>query len=78
MRNEQNRRASPWAKCEERVPDMDVRVIVVCNGAVDTATRTVRVWHLEEADIWVDVSDNDEGVTHWMPLPEGPEDSKEA
>ena len=68
---------SDWIKCSERLPNVGERVLMNVGKSVFEG------WH--DGRIWVRYDDFDESpasfeelmckrVTHWMPLPEPPEE----
>lgn len=61
-----------WISVEERLPEIDAEVLIYTNeGLYDVAQYSggERFWTLERnPDCWVTAL----GVTHWMPLPEPP------
>lgn len=67
-----------WIPVEERLPDHDELVLVIASGkpkenitldgAIELATLYSDGWCLETWPEWVGAK-----VTHWMPLPTGPE-----
>lgn len=65
-------REFPWISVKDRLPEGDVRVLVILNSKrSDTEMDTDRM-HAGEWVRW----GND--VTHWMPLPEPPEEGSHA
>jgi len=67
-----------WIPVEERLPEMGEMVLAIANGkpmgtvtlinALEIATLYNDGWLLETWPDWEDAT-----VTHWMPLPAGPE-----
>ncbi|WKZ94053.1 DUF551 domain-containing protein [Chimaeribacter arupi] len=78
---------SEWIKCSERMPDEDIPVIGGFNGwdgkfEYDCYARSTKA--ADEGWIWCKCddfgrgdwwADDDYPLTHWMPLPEPPEDA---
>ena len=68
-----------WIPCSERLPESDLEVLVIASGKVGNITLVNSVeigdfdrdegWILEMWPEW-----EDPNVTHWMPLPEPPEE----
>jgi hypothetical protein len=76
---------SEWIKCSDRLPRCDTRNLVFVVHRRDhweeihidenhkTSVRKDHTWteyqvrYFEDAEYWTD-----EGITHWMPLPEPP------
>ena len=68
---------SQWVKTSDRLPDFDIpvlcivdRVFLVCKILIDTNGN--KYWFMQIVDDLVPL----DCVTHWMPLPELPEDLK--
>ena len=62
-----------WIPAERELPDSDKTVLVYA-----TDGPPVGVWlayYLVETEEWRYVNGSDAEVTHWMPLPEPPEDA---
>lgn len=58
-----------WIPVEERLPEKHAGVIVYCeDGFVDLMTHDGRHWNWNGR--------YEDSVTHWMPLPEPPEEAK--
>jgi Lar family restriction alleviation protein len=69
-----NRRASGWIKVSERLPEVGEVVLLFTDlGGMDTGYRD-DVCFLNPGGWYWDQEDNAIGVTHWMPLPEPPND----
>jgi hypothetical protein len=55
-----------WIPCSERMPDDDQRILTACRGGIGFA------WvHEERLEQWQEA-----GITHWMPIPDAPEEAK--
>lgn len=66
-----------WISCSERMPDDGQHVIILCDGAF------VLYAQYRDGEFFDVVRDGDEffetqsrNVTHWMPLPEPPQEAK--
>lgn len=61
-----------WIKCSERMPEADVSVLALWNGGIQVlfVHSSTGLW--DDGDFWSCI-DHDE-VTHWMPLPQPPEE----
>ncbi len=66
-----------WISCSERMPDDGQHVIIICDGAF------VLYAQYRDGEFFDVVRDGDEffetqsrNVTHWMPLPEPPQEAK--
>lgn len=60
-----------WTKCSERVPEDGVRVLVQReNGDSHAAELDRGVWFNSCNSCMLN------GVSHWMPLPEGPKEEE--
>lgn len=71
-----NRRPSPWIRCAERMPEADKDVLFV--WAPGPEGRLVEKGRWFPGECFEDDSGNSVSVafvTHWMPLPELPEDA---
>ena len=82
--------ASPWHRVEERLPNVDEKVLVFAIGKLDgfigdtvialtSMSDTNRLNHHEKVDkpYWLDPWQyflTDYRITHWMPLPEPPKE----
>lgn len=63
-----------WIKCEDRLPKDYEYIIMTYNNLVLTG------WFLENRFYYFDEfgnSEEQEGITHWMPLPNPPQEDKE-
>lgn len=65
-----------WISLKEKYPPKDTYVLA-CRGAHIGAMRDV--YYYEGEDIWEDSygywqTAENEGITHWMPLPEPPKE----
>lgn len=58
-----------WIPCSERMPEANTRVLIWWIDGVNCATLYGSVWETDEGN-FPEVG----SVTHWMPLPEPPED----
>ena len=73
-----NTRANEWIPVSERLPDIDVYVLVAApSGYRGTAYRLSEAEYNPDYKGWVDVSntritDYGNEVTHWKPLPPAP------
>ena len=67
------RKQSGWISVEERLPEEDTIVLVWCGEYA--------VYNYLRDDMWYtgycDISTDDGGITHWMPLPEAPKGDAE-
>ncbi len=65
-----------WISVDERLPEKETPVLVWAAWDSATASQLVAQWReWEGAPYWVDSMNGEYqivGVTHWMPLPEGP------
>lgn len=61
---------SEWIKCDEQMPEPQVKVLAF------TAYGVWVAFYSKKYDCWDDGDWNDslDSVTHWMPLPEPPEE----
>ena len=82
--------APRWVRCEERLPDVDEKVLVFAIGKLDgfigdtvialtSMSDTNWLNHHEKVDkpYWLDPWQyflTDYRITHWMPLPEPPKE----
>lgn len=74
-----SRLPSPWVSVEDRHPDLAEDVLMAVRADDDHDDDYVTVgWYADngERDWWTCVDDN-EIVSHWMPLPDVPEVSKD-
>lgn len=55
-----------WISVDERLPEMNTCVLVAADGGVDIAYYCDIGWMMDTL--------GNEPVTHWMPLPEPPEE----
>jgi hypothetical protein len=64
---------SQWIKCSERMPPVNVAVLVCVN---DVVQKNVFCWDGEAWCDWYDEYDElaQDTFTHWMPLPEPPQE----
>jgi hypothetical protein len=65
-------KATAWIPVTERLPEEDVEVWCAYKSNVFTA-------YFKDGSWWVEINDEDEceiNVTHWMPLPQPPEEAK--
>ncbi len=66
-----------WISCKERMPDFksfcnESTFLVVKNGKTDIGCVG---WYTDNScKLWVEMGDEDEDITHWMPLPQPPHD----
>ncbi|EAS2169114.1 DUF551 domain-containing protein [Salmonella enterica] len=62
-----------WISCSERMPPTNVAVLVCVNGVVQ---KSVFCWDGESWGDWYDEYDElaQTTFTHWMPLPEPPQE----
>lgn len=58
-----------WIPCSERLPEHSVRCLCYCNGEV----RVLKYWRTQQE---FQYGGRKRNVTHWMPLPEPPEDEQ--
>lgn len=56
-----------WIPCSERLPEHSVRCLCYCNGEV----RVLKYWRTQQE---FQYGGRERNVTHWMPLPEPPEE----
>ena len=56
--------ATDWVKCSERMPELDVPVLVVNQNGIDLGV-------IYDGDDWF-LADAEREITHWMPLPAPP------
>ena len=56
--------ATDWVKCGERMPELDVPVLVVDQNGIDLGV-------IYDGDDWF-LADAEREITHWMPLPTPP------
>ncbi len=61
--------AQQWIKCSEQMPEERVRVLVYANQNVFVADFDMGRWFSNISNSYVLGS-----ITHWMPLPQLPED----
>lgn len=70
-----------WIDVNERLPELNTRVLVYYFCAEGYSTITVaRFDKYTNGDIWWELDDDNQElciVTHWMPLPEPPRTPKE-
>lgn len=62
-----------WIPCSERLPH-DVSRCLVCRYDYVTKTRFIDILWFESGIWWDGSHGGDYAVTHWMPLPEPPEE----
>jgi len=76
---------SEWIACDDRMPEQGVRVLVwapehhadesILTGTFWNGRTTFnwddRSWRLSNGDL-INLCENSNAVTHWMPLPEAP------
>ena len=61
-----------WVPVTERLPEVGKRVIVKDDIFCGEAYRSISGdWYRYNGTSWADITDSP--VTHWMPLPDGPE-----
>lgn len=58
-----------WIPCSERMPEHSGRCLCYCNGEV----RVLRYWRTQQE---FQYGGRKRNVTHWMPLPEPPEEEQ--
>lgn len=66
---------SRWIPCSERLPE-DVSRCLVCRYDYVTKTRFVDILWFESGIWWDGSHGGDYAVTHWIPLPEPPEEGE--
>lgn len=62
-----------WVKCSDRLPEKDIGILIFWNGNVRMAELQNTGSHFDffvSGTFYLDGED----VTHWMPLPEPPND----
>ena len=64
-----------WIPCSERMPE-DVSRCLVCRYDYVTKTRFIDILWFERGTWWNRSHGGDYAVTHWMPLPELPEEEQ--
>lgn len=64
-----------WIPCSERLPE-DVSRCLVCRYDYVTKTRFIDILWFERGTWWNRSHGGDYAVTHWMPLPELPEEEQ--
>lgn len=67
---------TPWIPCSERMPEDDERCLVVRVGR-STRTQFRGISWFKNGDWWTGIYDDSFEITHWMPLPELPEEQNE-
>lgn len=58
-----------WIPCSERMPEHSGRYLCYCNGEV----RILKYWRTQQE---FQYGGRKRNVTHWMPLPEPPEEGE--
>ena len=58
-----------WIPCSERLPEHSARCLCYCNGEV----RVLKYWRTQQE---FQYGGRERNVTHWMPLPEPPEEER--
>ena len=68
-----NFETSEWFKCSDMMPDCNETVLLYLGNGIITYGRWIEI---ETPQTWetVRAHDFETGATHWMPLPEPPED----
>ena len=64
-----------WIKCSDRMPDLNVYVVILGNENKNNIYRNIRVAYLDHR--WGNFVGVDNGIydaKYWMPLPSPPED----
>lgn len=56
-----------WIPCSERLPEHSARCLCYCNGEI----RVLKYWRTQQE---FQYGGRKRNVTHWMPLPEPPEE----
>lgn len=62
-----------WIKCSDRLPESIETVLIVISGRVFCGYLSMNEEHgfyIPSGDIYMDLN----AVSHWMPLPQPPED----
>ncbi|HBP7867062.1 DUF551 domain-containing protein [Escherichia coli] len=65
-----------WISCSERMPEETGDIIVVSDGIVMSGISYSRRDGFYMAALEYDDDEPIDGVTHWMPLPEPPQEAK--
>lgn len=60
-----------WVACSERMPETDVRVIMLCEIGGERQVEAGSFWSQKKH--MCNLNGNRRMVTHWMPLPSPPE-----
>ena len=72
-----------WISVKDKLPKINIYVLVYASDFHSSMKKTycddsIRIANLDEYDEWQDLDDDYWGckmnVTHWMPLPEPPQD----
>ena len=67
---------SDWIKCEDRLPEIGTEFLGYCDGDIDHYVRAEDcVWNRNSSNQARD--DLFEILSHWMPVPEPPEEGIE-
>lgn len=71
--NERLREERRWVPVGERLPELNSSVLVACGYPEDEEQTVSQAWHYRPG-LFTNLEDMEfPGVTHWQPLPPGPE-----
>ena len=66
-----------WISVKDRLPDEDQEVFVYSSlGIIEKCKMSNSDWFYTNCPMCSDLWDDDETITHWMPLPEKPKDAE--
>lgn len=64
---------SPWISVEDRLPQHEGEYLCMVKGC-GIRIRKFIIWPSQNRQVWVSNGSETKKVTHWMPLPELPEE----